>query len=71
MKHEFDRRHRLSSDIFADADATKILCELLCEPCNENCIQGFVQRIDRNPFGMLFISDIQVISSFINGQMTL
>ena len=60
MKNEFERRHRLSSDIFADAEATKILCELLVGPINQNCIQGYVQKIDKNPFGVLFISDIQV-----------
>jgi hypothetical protein len=60
MKNEFERRHRLSSDIFADAEATKILCELLVGPINQNCIQGYVQKIDKNPFGVLLISDIQV-----------
>ena len=61
MKNEFERRHRLSSDIFADAEATKIVMELVVGLKNSNCIQGYIQRIDKNPFGVLFISDIQVM----------
>ena len=64
MKNEFERRHRLSSDIFADAEATKILCELLVGPHNKNCLPGYVQKIDKNPFGVLFVSNLQVISFF-------
>ena len=60
MKNEFERRHRLSIDIFSDAEATKILMELLVGTKNSNCIQGYVQKIDKNPFGILLVCDSQV-----------
>jgi hypothetical protein len=65
MKNEFERRHRLSSDIFADAEATKIVCELLVGPENRNCLPGYVQKIDKNPFGVLLVSHLQVIVLYI------
>ena len=60
MKHEMERRRRLSSDIFADANGAKLIFTLLAKKCNENCLQGYIQKIDYDPFGLLMICDIQV-----------
>jgi hypothetical protein len=62
IKHQYERRNVLSTDIFIDAQATKLLCEAIALPSNSNCLKGFVQLIIQDPFGMLFFSDIQVIS---------
>ena len=60
MKHEMERRRRLSSDIFADANGAKLIFTLLAKKCNENCLQGYIQKIDYDPFGLLMICDMQV-----------
>ena len=60
IKHEYERRNVLSTDILVDAQATKTLCEALSPSSNSNCLQGFVQLIIQDPFGMLFLSDMQV-----------
>jgi len=70
MKHEMDRRHRLSSDIFADSNGTKLIFHLLARQCNENCLQGYIQKINYDPFGILMISDIQVNIDLIRRKVT-
>jgi len=60
MKHFFVRRFRMNSDLFADSEATKKLMFFLAVDSNELCLQGYVQKIDHDPFGILLLSDIQV-----------
>jgi len=72
MKHVYERRNVLSTDIFVDAQATKTLCEAISPPSNSNCLKGFVQLIIQDPFGILFFSDIQVnISKKFNIQVNM
>ena len=54
------RRKVLSTDIFVDAEASKKMCDIMCPMPNSNCIKGFIQIINQNPFGFLCISDLQV-----------
>ena len=54
----------LSTDIFVDTEASKKMCDIMCPMPNLNCIKGFIQIINQNPFGFLCISDIQVILIF-------
>jgi hypothetical protein len=65
MKHQYERRNVLSTDIFIDAQATKSLCQAFSPPSNSNCLKGYVQLILQDPFGMLFFSDIQVSLNII------
>ena len=60
IKHQFIRRNVISKDIFIDSDASKNLFEILCMPVNSNCIGGYVQEINLNPYGFHLLADIQV-----------
>lgn len=60
MKYEMERRWKLSSDIFADSNGAKLIFLLLAKRNNENCLQGYIQRINYDPFGVLMISHLQV-----------
>ncbi len=64
IKSDFMNRNRISTDIFSDAEASKILCEKLCLEPSSNGLVGFVQEINQNPFGLLLLSEIQVRFKF-------
>jgi hypothetical protein len=65
IKNESERRFRLQTEIRADAEACALLCNHLCKTPNSNCLGGYVRRISQRPFGILFVSDIQVIKYFL------
>lgn len=51
--------NRLSTNIYADAEAAKILFD--CLAVEEGSLNGFIQELNLNPFVVLFLSGIQVI----------
>ena len=62
MKYEHVNREKISNDIFTDVLATKTNYDkqaLRLIP-NSSCT-GFIQEISMVPYGMLLISDLQVI----------
>jgi hypothetical protein len=62
LRSEFRHRYQLNNDIRIDADATKLIFDVLTEvQSSRSILNGFVQEIKSNPFGCLLISDIQVI----------
>jgi hypothetical protein len=63
IRYEFNHKERISRDILNDVEASKFMCERLCiHPSKEGEIQGFVQKISQQPFGMILLSTIQVIT---------
>jgi hypothetical protein len=61
IRYEFRARERISRDILIDAQAAKSVCEKLClHPSKEGTLNGFVQQIFQDPFGMMLMSEIQV-----------
>lgn len=50
--------NRMSTTIYTDAEASKLLFESLA--IEEGSLKGFIQELNLNPFGALFISGIQV-----------
>ena len=60
IKYEFVHRNRISKDIFVDSNAAKVLSEYLCLELENKDVNGYVQQINQNPFGMLLFSEIQV-----------
>ena len=61
-KYELKTKDRISRDILIDAEGAKILCEKLCiTSIKERAIEGYIQIIYQDPFGLILISEIQVI----------
>jgi hypothetical protein len=61
IRYEFNHKDRISRDILNDAEASKVMCERLCiHPSKEGEIQGFIQKISQQSFGMILLSTIQV-----------
>jgi hypothetical protein len=58
IKQEAKNKSLISKDVYVDAEASKILCDSLCE--SGGIIHGFIQKISMNPFELLLISDAQV-----------
>ena len=52
IKSEYITRKKISNDIFIDAQAAKIMTDILCKPNKQ--LPGL------NPFGFILISEIQV-----------
>lgn len=61
IRSEYLNRNRISTDHLVDAEAAKTVSDKLCQFYCKN-ISGFIQEISLNPFGALFLSDIQVLS---------
>jgi hypothetical protein len=64
VKYEAVHSERLSTLIEADARLAKKAFEHLCLPPiekNKNSIIGFIQEISLDPYGILMLSDIQVL----------
>ena len=59
IKYEFKHKNRISTEVFFDANATKIITDSLIGNDNDK-IKGYIQEIGLNPFGFLLISEIQV-----------
>jgi hypothetical protein len=59
LKSEFKLRNRISRDIVLDSQASKILCDYMCVPTTH--LRGSIQEIKQFPFGLLLLSEIQVI----------
>ena len=59
---KYDLRHfnRLSSDIFADSEATKSFYETKAMNKTNFTLKGYVHDIRQNNYGMLFYSEKQV-----------
>lgn len=64
IKSEYVLKNRISTDIYLDAEATKILTDSICIP-GKTKLSGYIQEITLNPFGVFFLSDLNV-SSYIN-----
>jgi hypothetical protein len=60
LKSEFKNEKRISTDLNVDAEASKVLCERMCLYSTPEKLQGFVQEINSNPFGLLLMSHMQV-----------
>ena len=60
MKHEEQKRHRCSRDIYIDCEGALNVSKGLCKASNSSCLQGYIQKIELFPFGIIFASDIQV-----------
>ena len=56
-------KSRISSDIFLDAEASKILTDAVCFH-SQSKLTGYIQEISLNPFGVLFLSDLNVSVNF-------
>jgi len=61
IKSEYKYNARISKDLYNDAEASKILCEKLCLFSHPTQLNGYVQEIGQNPFGILLMSHIQVL----------
>ena len=59
MKSEIKHIDKLSNNISTDALASKTMSDKIFVTISGR-IDGYVQEINLNPFGLLFISDIQV-----------
>jgi hypothetical protein len=67
IKYEHEHRNRIATDVFVDADAAKRLCNKLCFVYDQNSIlKGYIQEISHDPFGVLLISEIQVLFNISN-----
>ncbi|CAF0945818.1 unnamed protein product [Brachionus calyciflorus] len=69
IKNEYVHRNRISNDIFVDALATKQIYSNVAISLKTGKISGFLQEINMDPFGVLFVSEIQVIK--INDNLNL
>ena len=57
---------RLASEITADCRAAKILFDNLAIAPNAKGLQGYIQSIHQEPFGLALFSHIQVIQAESN-----
>jgi hypothetical protein len=60
IKSEWNNRKRLDRDVFVDALKSKFLTDCICLETKTK-IKGYIQNIEMVPFGLLLMSDIQVI----------
>jgi hypothetical protein len=60
IKSAFKHQDRISLNVFVDAEAAKALCEQLCLFSETGNLNGYVQIINQNPFGLLLMSHIHV-----------
>ena len=65
IKSELVHKDKFSSNLIEDCRATKKLLESTCLASDIHNIQGFVQEINEDPFGLILFSEIEVIKSYI------
>lgn len=64
IKHEFDHKDRLNKEINADTKACSRFFKNFVFRFDFNPIEGFVQEHYCDPYGVLLLSQIQVIFLF-------
>lgn len=60
MKHEKQHEDRVSINIYVDSEATKTIYDKRAICLEQMNFKGFLQEISQNPFGLFFITPIQV-----------
>ena len=60
------RRNKLFNNINLDSKTTKFIYDKMFQSKNKNGLNGFIQEISLDPFGLLFTSEIQVWDKLIN-----
>ena len=59
MKNEYINLNRISRDFYVDTETAKHLFDKFC---TGDKLGGYIQEINQNPFGMLMVSEIQVMT---------
>ena len=60
IRNEYFHQLRISADVYVDAMTTKKIFENMNFFKNET-LNGFIQEVNMDPFGILFFSHLQVI----------
>lgn len=61
LRSEFAHRFKLDNEFRVDCDKVKTFFEFDSPQINKFSISGYVQDIHSDPFGAIFVSEVQVI----------